>query len=87
MKKQFLVLIITIIAVLFGSNQLFAHCDTMDGPVVKDAKKAIDQNNVNYVLKWVLPDDEKEITEAFKLMMKVRSLSPEAKILAEKYFF
>lgn len=27
-----------------------AHCDTMDGPTVGDAKKAIENNNVNYVL-------------------------------------
>jgi len=65
----------------------FAHCDTMDGPVIADAKKAITHTNVNYVLKWVRPQDEAEIKEAFNLIMKVRVLSPEAKKLSDKYFF
>lgn len=64
-----------------------AHCDTMDGPTVADGKKAIEANNVNYVLKWVKPESEKEITQIFELSMKVRELSPEAKELADRYFF
>ena len=32
-----------------------AHCDTMDGPTVKDALKAMETDNVNYALKWVQP--------------------------------
>jgi len=65
----------------------FAHCDTMDGPVIADAKKAIAQKNVNYILKWVRPQDETEIKEAFNLIMKVRVLSPEAQKLSDKYLF
>ena len=64
-----------------------AHCDTMDGPTVADGKKAIESNNVNYVLKWVTPENEKEISEIFDLSMKVKNLSPEAKELSENYFF
>jgi hypothetical protein len=84
--KVFLCFVIVLISI-FSSCLLFAHCDTMDGPVVADAKKAIDQNNVNYVLKWVKPDNEKEVIEAFNLLMKVRDLSPDSKQLANKYFF
>lgn len=64
-----------------------AHCDTMDGPTVADGIKAMDENNINYVLKWVIPDYEKEITEKFNLSMKAKDLSPESKELAEQYFF
>jgi hypothetical protein len=75
-------------SVLFFSPLVtFAHCDTMDGPVIADALKAITQKNINYVLKWVRPQDEAEIIEAFNLTMKVRVLSPEAKGLSDKYFF
>ena len=59
----------------------------MDGPLIKDARKAIAQNNVNYVLKWVPSANEREIKYAFDLMMKVRDFGPEAKELSEKYFF
>jgi hypothetical protein len=59
----------------------------MDGPLITDARKAIAQNNVNYALKWVKAENEAEIKDAFSLMMKVRGLSPDAQLLAEKYFF
>ena len=72
---------------VLSTNVTFAHCDTMDGPVIKDARISIEKNNVNYVLKWILPENEAELKDAFVLSMKVRELSPEAKVLAEKYFF
>lgn len=70
-----------------STGVMSAHCDTMDGPLVSDAKKALDQNNVNYALKWVPAASEKEIRDAFGLAMKVRGLSADAKELSEKYFF
>lgn len=64
-----------------------AHCDTMDGPTVVDGKKAMAENNINYALKWVQPDYEEEITHVFNLSMKVKDLDPNAKEIAEQYFF
>ncbi len=89
-KRAFRIGIITLVffsLMLFKSQVTIAHCDTMDGPVVADAKKAIDQNNVSYALKWVRPENEAEIKETFNLLMKVRALSPDAKKLSDKYFF
>lgn len=87
MKIKVFTCLLFVLISIFSTNLLFAHCDTMDGPVVADARKAFDQNNVNYVLKWVKPDYEKEIIDAFNLAMIVRNLSPESKQLADKYFF
>jgi hypothetical protein len=87
MKTKVFTCLLLVLISIFSTNPLFAHCDTMDGPVVADARKAFDQNNVNYVLKWVKPDYEKEIIDAFNLSMIVRNLSPESKQLADKYFF
>lgn len=64
-----------------------AHCDTMGGPTVTDGYKAIESGNINYVLKWVQPEYEKEIKNKFDLIMKMKDLSPEAKEVAEQYFF
>ncbi|MDR7855243.1 DUF6448 family protein [Tissierella sp.] len=63
-----------------------AHCDTMDGPTVIDGLEAMEENNINHALIWVMPDYEAEITEVFELSMKVKDLSPDAKALAEQYF-
>ncbi len=38
---------------IFGSLPASAHCDSYDGPVIKDAIKALETNNVNLVLKWI----------------------------------
>ena len=37
-----------------------AHCDTLDGPVVQTARKALETGKVNPVLAWVRPQDEAE---------------------------
>jgi len=29
------------------------HCDTMDGPLMKAARRALESGNVNLVLHWV----------------------------------
>jgi len=76
-----------LLMLIFSTNVSFAHCDTMDGPLIKDAKIAINKNNVNYVLKWVQPENEAEIKEVFLLTMKVRKLGADAQNLADKYFF
>lgn len=85
--KTFATLVVAVGIMIFSPLTASAHCDTMDGPTVKDGIKAMDENNVNYVLKWVMPEYEKEITDKFNLSMKVKDLSPESKELAEQYFF
>ncbi len=80
------------VALLVGLSLLFtqltlAHCDTMDGPVVSAARKALETGNVNYVLIWVGAKDEAVIKSAFEKTLAVRRLSEEAKNLADMYFF
>ena len=59
----------------------------MEGPVVKASIQALETGNINYVLVWIQAKDEKEIKEMFDKVNIVRTLSPEAKELAEMYFF
>lgn len=69
------------------TNLVMAHCDSMDGPVVKDAQRAIAEGNVEPVLKWVRAEDEDEIRTAFDLTMAVRGESESAQKVADQYFF
>lgn len=64
-----------------------AHCDTMDGPVVKAAQRALESGAENQVLIWVRPQDENEIRSAFRHALAVRRLGAEARALADRYFF
>ena len=41
----------------------FAHCDGLDGPVVKAAQRALETRNPALVLIWVQEKDEREISE------------------------
>ncbi|MBI3849933.1 MAG: hypothetical protein HY298_06535 [Verrucomicrobia bacterium] len=68
-------------------GKTFAHCDGMDGPVVKAAQKALADGNVNPVLIWVQKDDEAEIKCAFEQTLAVRKLNADAKQLADRFFF
>jgi hypothetical protein len=72
---------------LLAPNRALGHCDGMDGPVVKAAQKALETGNVNLVLIWVQEADEPEVRKAFAQTMAVRKLGPEAKELADRYFF
>ncbi len=85
--RVFISPLFSLLLLIFSTNVSFAHCDTMDGPLIKDAKMAINTGNVNYVLIWVQPAYETEIKEAFSLTMKVRKLGPDAENLAERYFY
>jgi len=72
---------------ILHSAPVSAHCDGMDGPVVKAAQEALAKGDVNLVLIWVEKDDEAGIREAFNRTMSVRTLSPQARELADTYFF
>jgi hypothetical protein len=74
-------------ALLFTPSIAFAHCDGMDGPVVKAAQKALESGNVNLVLIWVQEKDAPELHRAFDETLAVRKLSPQAEELADRYFF
>ena len=74
-------------AMLLLPREAAAHCDTIDGPVVTAAKFALDTGDVTPVLKWVRKADEQRIRAEFDRTLKVRALSPEARDIADTYFF
>ena len=64
-----------------------AHCDTLDGPVVQTARASLDSGKIGPVLAWVQAKDESEIRHAFEHARAVRTLGPEARTLADRFFF
>jgi hypothetical protein len=70
-----------------ASQMAYAHCDTLDGPVVIEARAALDRGEVTPLLKWVGKAHEAEIKAAFGQALAVRAKGPEAKELADRYFF
>ena len=80
-------LLLVLLILLFPSAVAWAHCDGLDGPVVKAALKALEKGNVNLALIWVQKRNEREITAAFQRAVAVRKLSGESQALADTYFF
>lgn len=72
---------------MFAGVLAAAHCDSLDGPVVKAARAALAAGDVNLVLPWVGPGGEEEVKKAFARTAQVRKLNPEARELADTWFF
>ncbi len=65
----------------------YAHCDTMEGPVVSTARMALEKGDVTPVLKWVRKEHENAIRDQFKETLAARKQGKESKELADRYFF
>ena len=63
------------------------HCDTMDGPVVEAAARALEAQDSALVLPYVPSDGEDEVKESFAKAVRLREQSEEARELADRYFF
>ena len=88
MARVALIAALAVIAVGFlAVRAASAHCDGLDGPVVKAAQKALQTGDVNQVLIWVRPQDEDKINKAFNETLSVRKLNPQAQAFADRYFF
>lgn len=77
--------IVTLLAAMKPVN-VQAHCDTAEGPAVKDGRKALEASNLNYALKWIPADGEAELRDVFEKALKVRLLGVEATELADRLF-
>lgn len=65
---------------------IYAHCDSYDGPVIKDALKALDSNKVELVLKWIDSSQEKEVIALFNKTYKLKKGDKEVYTIVEKHF-
>ncbi len=63
-----------------------AHCDSYDGPVITDARKAINAQNPALVLKWISASQESEIIPLFNKVLALKSGDAEIYQIVEKHF-
>ena len=82
-KKSVLMQMLVVVAVstvlALGIYSLAAaHCDTLDGPVIQDARKALESKDITPILKWVKQKDEKIVRTSF-----AKALSAQGKKTAE----
>src|SRR5450756_2261381 len=77
--------IVTLLAAMKPAT-VQAHCDTAEGPSIKDGRKALETGNINYALKWIPAHGEAEMRDVFEKALKVRTLGAEAAELADRLF-
>ncbi len=68
----------------FIANVAYTHCDTLDGPVIQDARIALEKGDVTQTLKWVKKNAEPEIRAAFEKALAERKSNRDA---ADRAFF
>lgn len=77
---------IALLTVALSTGLALAHCDTTSGPVIQEAKAALEKGDVTPVLKWITKENETGVKTAFAKTLAVRAKGPEAKELADQYF-
>lgn len=85
--KSHAVLIIVLLGSCLLAGRAWAHCDSLEGPVIQDARAALEAGDPKPVLKWVGKEQEEEILAAFKKTMAVRVQGDDARDLADRFFF
>jgi Family of unknown function (DUF6448) len=63
------------------------HCDTIDGPVVKAAARALEAGNVSLVLPYVPRDGEEEVKRCFESVAQLRDQNAKAGEVANRHFY
>jgi hypothetical protein len=63
------------------------HCDSLDGPVVRAARRALEATDVSLVLPFVPETGDREVTEAFHKVIEARQGGPMAREVADRYFY
>ena len=78
--------LVTAVLSMLVISPAFAHCDSYDGPVVKDALQALETNNVALVYKWISTEQEAEISALFTKTYNLKKGDKEIYSLVEKHF-
>lgn len=63
------------------------HCDSMDGPVVAAAQRALDLADVTVVLPFVPAEAEDEVRAAYERVRPLREIGPAIRETADLWFF
>src|SRR5690625_6761507 len=63
------------ICLLFGASAS-AHCDSFDGPIIPEALEALEDGEVQPLLRWVEPEREEEIMAALERASVVAAHDP-----------
>lgn len=85
-KLRWLPAALALALALAPAGAVLAHCDSEDGPLIPEARTALENGDAAPLLKWIRPQDEAEVAAVFAQARAVRSAGPEARELADRHF-
>lgn len=86
MRRRLPAVALAVLLAVLVPSRVSAHCDSLDGPVVRDGRAALDSGRIEPALKWVGPEKEVELREAFTQASAVRTVGAQARTLADRFF-
>lgn len=86
LAKMMVAVAVATLVTLGATRQANAHCDRLDGPVVKDAHRALGTGVVTPVLKWISAEQEPAVKAAFRRALAARE-TPARRAAADRAFF
>ncbi len=78
---------VLIIANFAMAGTASAHCDGLDGPVITEARSALEKKDVTPLLKWVPKNDEFAIRDSFAKTLSERTGGKGAQEAADRRLF
>jgi len=63
------------------------HCDSLDGPVVVAAQKALEKSDVSLILPYVPQEGEEEVIQAFNKVLPLHKKPNGAREIVDLYFY
>ena len=87
LNRSLILMSLTIIFSLLAVQPAEAHCDSYDGPVLKDAARALETNNVELIKKWISADDEAQVVALFHKTYDLKKGDQEVYEIVQTHFF
>ncbi|QOR37199.1 hypothetical protein HNO52_00790 [Billgrantia diversa] len=87
LRKTLLALATSSVLTLALAAPAMAHCDALDGPVISEARTALESGDVTPILKWVPAEDEAQVKAIFDKVLEVRRKGGSARELADRQLF
>jgi hypothetical protein len=65
---------------------MLPYSDTIDGPLMQAARKALETDNINWILPWLPVSAEQELRMVFVAVHRVRGIDTAVRALADQWF-
>lgn len=85
--RSLFIMSLTLIFSIITVQPVEAHCDSYDGPVLKDGAKALETNNVELIKKWIPAADEAELVALFHKTYNLKKGDQEVYKIVQTHFY